>query len=115
MRKSAVAQCRVWQLCHHCDFYGRHDFSTFDSENSCAQNLVTLCVHNSLHETASFVDFKSPRHTHHRQLGDANVAALSARVLLGKANTAQLRIDKNRIRHLSVLGGGGVLFDELGG
>lgn len=90
MTKRAVVQCRVGQV--------PHDFSTFNAENCGAEDRVTLRVHDSLHETTNFVDFKSAGDRRHRQRCDANVAALRASFRLGQANAAQLRIDKNSVR-----------------
>src|SRR5215470_9973193 len=54
----------------HCVHQGVHDLITADAEDSGAQNLIALCVHQHLHEPLGFTSFASARDLRHWHLAD---------------------------------------------
>src|SRR6266487_2898746 len=113
VRKGAIAQRGIRQLAHHCNLERRHNFATLDTEDRSAQDLVRFAIHDGFHETAGLVHLQGPCDRSHRQLRDANVPVLRASFRFGQADPAQLRIDKDRIGHLTIVSRGVLLFEEI--
>ncbi len=108
-----IAKRSVGQLAHHRGFQYRHDFAALDAEHSSAENLMIVGVHNGFHESARFVDLQGARNRRHRQFCHTNVAALLARLSLGDADAAELRIDEDRIRNEAPLRRCILMFNQI--
>jgi glycine/D-amino acid oxidase-like deaminating enzyme len=90
-----------------------HHFTSFETENSCAKDLICAGINDGLHEATGFVDFQRAGDVRHRHFGDAYLAILRARLLLGQSHTTELWIDENGIGNEAALDAGASLFDKI--
>src|SRR5215831_2878316 len=92
----------VGEIPIHCVHQGVHHLVTTDAENSGAQNLFALCIHEHLHKPLGFTSFASARDLSHWHLADQNLVGCSPCLSLGHADTTQRRIGEEGVDWYSV-------------
>src|SRR4051812_41372667 len=113
MRKDRFAQRRELDLPHHRDLDHRHELSSFDSQNRATQDLLSGRVDYYFHHASRLADLNRARNVRHRHLRDFDVSTGGARLALAYAHAPQLWVDKDRIGHRAIGGGGLTAFDEV--
>ena len=101
--EDAVFERGVGKLAHHGDLQHRHDLAAFDGQNGGPKDLPGVGIDDGLDKAAWFGRFHGTRHPAHRDLGDADRAALCPCLLLGQADPAELRVDVHGVGNQSVL------------
>src|SRR5947209_10139609 len=101
--KGGVPQRSIREFAHDGGLEYGHDFTAFNAENGCAENLICICVDDGFHEAASFVDFECTSDRSHWELGNADLATVGAGLCFGQTHSTKLRIDEDTVRDLTVL------------
>ena len=114
MGKDGIADDWVGHVAHHGHLQDGHDLTALYAQDSGPQDLVRVGVHDDLHKASRLVRLQRTSHPGHGHLGYADVPLLSAGLPFAQSHPAQLRIDKDRVRHQPILQGRISRFEKIG-